>query len=136
MEYITSNNIEGKKAKELLREHEKKCEKYLTARKNKNPSDDYYSAGGLTRDSVLVVRTQALIDLQESLSSEESSAEANLGTQADTPFLDTSHSFYANELRIAVEAWTELYEKNPPSMSLKVATKNISLNGLKKSFQV
>jgi len=30
-------------------------------------------------------------------------------------FLDTDHVFHAKELKIAVEAWIELYEKNPPS---------------------
>ncbi len=64
----------------------------------------------LPSDSVLVVRTQALMDLQESLSSEESTK----GTLSGASYLDTRHDFYAKELRIAVEAWTELYEKNPP----------------------
>ena len=36
-----------------------------------------------------------------------------------TPFLETGHAFYAKELKIAVEAWTELYEKNPPQHTPK-----------------
>jgi len=113
-EHIASNNIEEEKAKELLSRHKKNREEYLNKREKKNPADDYYPAGGLPRDSVLVVRIQALIDLQESLSSEQSTKDTNLGTQAATPFLDKGHDFYAKELKIAVEAWTELYEKNPP----------------------
>lgn len=113
-EHIASNNIEEEKAKELLSRHKKKREEYLNKREKENPTNDYYPAGGLPRDSALVVRTQALIDLQESLSSEQSTKDANLGTQAATPFLDKGHDFYAKELKIAVEAWTELYEKNPP----------------------
>ncbi len=32
----------------------------------------------------------------------------------DAPILDSKHRFHAKELKIAVEAWTELYENNPP----------------------
>lgn len=113
-EHIASNNIEEEKAKELLSRHKKKREEYLNKRKKGNPADDYYPAGGLPRDSVLVVRTQALIDLQESLSPEESTRGKTLETNAKTSFLNNKHAFYAKELKIAVEAWTELYEKNPP----------------------
>lgn len=72
--------------------------------------DTYCYTKVLPSDSVLVVRTQALIDLQENLSSEETTK----GIQPGASYLNTSHSFYAKELRIAVEAWTELYEKKPP----------------------
>lgn len=33
----------------------------------------------------------------------------------DIPFMDTNHNFHPKELKIAVEAWLELYEKNPPN---------------------
>jgi hypothetical protein len=113
-EHIASNNIEKETAKELLSQHKKKREKYLNERNKNNPADNYYPAGGLPRDSVLVVRTQSLIDLQKSLFPEESTGGKTLETNAKTSFLNNKHAFYAKELKIAVEAWTELYEKNPP----------------------
>ena len=61
--------------------------------------DNYYPAGTLPRNSVLVVRTQALIDLQESLSSEESTKDANLGTQAATPSLTRDMTFMQKNLK-------------------------------------
>lgn len=74
----------------------------------------FYPAGALPHDSVFVVRTQALADLQERLFSEETTNGEKSVHLSHTPFLNTSHTFYAKELKIAVEAWTELYEKNPP----------------------
>jgi len=50
--------------------------------------EDYYPAGGLPHDSVLVVRTKALIDLQKRLSSEESEKEKPLGNRAETTYLN------------------------------------------------
>ena len=87
-EHIASNNIEEEKAKELLSQHKKNREEYLNKRKKKNHADDYYPAGALPRDSVLVVRTQALIDLQERLSSEESAKKKPLGIRSEKTYLN------------------------------------------------
>jgi len=76
--------------------------------------DNFFPANGLSGDVVIVVRTKALIDLQESLSSEELTRGKTLETDAKTSILNNNHAFYAKELRIAVEAWTALYEKNSP----------------------
>jgi len=62
--YIIKNDIEEVEAKKLLMEHSENREKYI-AKRNKNISDDYYPAGGLPDDSVLVVRTKALLELQD-----------------------------------------------------------------------
>ena len=87
-EHIASNNIEKEKAKELLSLHKKNREEYLNKREKKNPSDDYYPAGGLPRDSVLVVRVQALIDLQERLSREESEKKKPLDLRGERTYLN------------------------------------------------
>ena len=94
---------------------EKEAEKLLEKRRqnlNKPMSHDsrFFPAGGLPKDSVLVVRTQALRDLLDNLSV-EGSEEKKL---TDIPILDSNHRFHAKELMIAVEAWTDLYEKKPP----------------------
>jgi len=36
------------------------------------------------------------------------------GTESGLPFMDEKHRFFSSELKIAVEAWMDLYEKNPP----------------------
>ncbi len=87
-ENIANNNIEEKKAEELLSQHKKNREKYLSARRKRNRSDDYYPAGGLPRDSVLVVRTQALIDLQERLSQQESGKKMRLEPRLERTYLN------------------------------------------------
>jgi hypothetical protein len=87
-ENIANNNIEEKKAEELLNQHKKNREKYLSARRKRNRSDDYYPAGGLPRDSVLVVRTQALIDLQERLSQQESGKKMRLEPRLERTYLN------------------------------------------------
>ena len=79
----------------------------------KELSGQFYPAGGLPHDGVLVVRTKALSDLQQQISSGRVTG-VNSEHEAINPILDTDHSFYARELKIAVEAWTELYSKNPP----------------------
>jgi len=113
-EYIASNNMEEEKAKDLLSQHKKNRKEYLGKRRKEKRVNDYYTADGLPHDSVLVVRTEALIDLQERLSPEESTKGKTHKTNAKASFLNNKHAFYAKELKIAVEAWTELYEKNPP----------------------
>ena len=71
-----------------MSQHKKNREEYLNKRKKKNHADDYYPAGALPRDSVLVVRTQALIDLQERLSSEESAKKKPLGIRSEKTYLN------------------------------------------------
>ena len=72
--------------------------------------DKFYPAGGLPQDSVLVVRTRELRAFLNNFSSEDSEGK----TPQDISILDSNHRFHAKELKIAIEAWTELYEKNPP----------------------
>ena len=73
--YIRENSIKGKKANELLKKHEQDRKEYLEKRYKNNPSADYYPAGGLPHDSVLVVRTTALRDLEELIATENSDSE-------------------------------------------------------------
>jgi len=113
-EYIASKNIDKAKADEMLAKHKQDREEYLKKRESQDESADYYPAGGLPKDSVLVVRTRALIDLHKRLSSEASENEGAFGSDVETTFLSNKHPFHARELKIAVEAWNELYEKNPP----------------------
>lgn len=65
---IEINRIGKAKAAELLTKHKQDREKYLEKKRSRNHSEDYYPAGGLPSDSVFVVRTSALLDLQERVS--------------------------------------------------------------------
>lgn len=105
------NNLDKKKAQNILEKYKKDREEYLKSREKCNRSDNYFPAGGLPEDSVLVVRTQAIMALQRKLSDEGSPFDESLTTAS----LDPTHPFHAKELKIALEAWTELYENNPPS---------------------
>ncbi len=105
-EKIFNNEIDEKEAEKLFAQREKNLNQ------PRNYDDDYFPAGWcLPDDSILVVRTQALIDLQESLSSEEPTTNK---TQSTLPPLNPAHPFHAKELKISIEAWSELYENNPP----------------------
>lgn len=75
---------------------------------------DYRMAEDLPADCMFVVRIQTLDDLQENLSSKNSIEILDNREHTGSPFLNKGHLFYADELKIAVEAWTELYEINPP----------------------
>jgi hypothetical protein len=55
-----------------------------------------------------------VLDFLERFLSEEYKSEKSLETNAKQSFLDNKHPFYAKELQIAVEVWTDLYEINPP----------------------
>ena len=67
-EYIANKNVEEERGNKLLADHKKKREQYLEKRKKKNYEDNYYPSGALPRDRILVVRTSALLDLQELVS--------------------------------------------------------------------
>jgi len=82
-------NIEEEKADELLSQHKKDREEYVNERKEKNPADDYYyPAAGLPQGSVLVVRTQALMELQERLKPSDSKKNTSLDSRSETTYLN------------------------------------------------
>ena len=83
-ERIARDNIEPAKAKELMDQYKEKRKKFLEERKARRDagkdSENYYPAGGLPRDSVLVVRTDALREFEESINDAPASAEKPLTT--------------------------------------------------------
>lgn len=52
-------------AEALLNRHEKDRKKFLDKRKARPEQENYYPAGGLPRDAVIVVRTEALRDFEK-----------------------------------------------------------------------
>lgn len=87
-EHIANKNIQEDQARELLSQYKKNREEYLKKRKKINHSDNYFPAGGLPHDSVLVVRTQALIDLQERLSEDDSKKNRSVDIRSETTYLN------------------------------------------------
>ncbi len=81
---IVRENIEPARAKELLDHHKEERKKFLAEKKARKDagknSENYYPAGGLPLDSVLVVRTEALRDFEESINDAPASAEKPLTT--------------------------------------------------------
>ena len=129
---IIIKKLNKKKAKKLLDQHKKDRKEYLEDRKQRDRSDNYFPAGGLPKDSVLVVRTQAIMDLQRELLDDETSfTESSI-----TPSLDPTHPFHAKELKIALEAWTELYETNPPPHTPPGGHKKYITNWLEENYPI
>jgi len=69
--HILEHDIDVKKAQKLLKKHKEQRKEYHEKRKNKDNSEDYYPAGGLPVDSILVVRTNAVRKLELFLSQKD-----------------------------------------------------------------
>ncbi len=79
---IANNEIDEKEAERLLGQRKKNLDR------PREYDDNFYPAGGLPDDSVLVVRTQALIDLQERLSQADYDKSTPLDSRAETTYLN------------------------------------------------
>ena len=79
---ITNNEIDEKEAEKLLNQRRENLNKPM------DYNDKFYPAGSLPEDSVLVVRTQALIDLQERFSQTESVKNKPLDNRSETTYLN------------------------------------------------
>lgn len=66
-QHIANKNIGAAEAKDLLNRHNEKRKTFLEKSKSRPKTENYYPAGGLPKDSVLVVRTEALRAFEESI---------------------------------------------------------------------
>lgn len=64
---IASGAVDSDSARKLLEKHAETREAYLIQRKSKPKHENYYPAGGLPSDAMLVVKTSALRDFETSL---------------------------------------------------------------------
>lgn len=80
--HISIDKIPEVEAQKLLNMHKEEREKYLKKRKE-NPNNDYYPAGGLPDDAVIVVRTDELRRFEHALSD---------GNQNDRPIKTTERN--------------------------------------------
>lgn len=81
---VVAKKIDPEKQKELLAAHEKDREIFLAEAKKKRKagrdSENYYPAHGLPRDSVMVVRTDALREFEQSIATEPAQTDKPLNT--------------------------------------------------------
>lgn len=84
---IKSEKMPRKEADRLLKKHEKDRKDYLDRARSRLKSTDFYPAGGLPRDTALVVRTGALMELQKRVG-DATKVERNLGSRAETTYLN------------------------------------------------
>lgn len=70
-QHLTENCIKGTDAELLLSQHKESRKKFLQNKNTQSEKFDYYPAGALPEDAVLVVRTTALADFQARLAGEK-----------------------------------------------------------------
>ena len=63
--YIAENDLDDEKADAILKRHKEDRKQFLEKRKSQPKSENYYPAGGIPTDSVLVVRTDALREFEQ-----------------------------------------------------------------------
>ena len=115
-EIIVEEDIPPDQAKELLTRHKEDRIVFLENQASRSSTERYYPAGGIPRDSVLVVRTAALRELEEKLlegethqdkplhPSERKSTEQIIATLAAMAKIDLSTPYKADEILRAAAA--------------------------------
>lgn len=66
-QHIVEHGIEGAEAQSLLNEHKEQRKEFLEKRRVQPAKEDYFPAGGLPEDAVIVVRTEALREFEQSV---------------------------------------------------------------------
>lgn len=89
-QHIADNNIGAAKAKILLDQHKEERKKFLEKAKEKRDagknSENYYPVGRLPTDSVLVVRTDALREFEQSINNASKGDDKPLGKRAEATY--------------------------------------------------
>lgn len=121
---INNNEITEKDARELYKLREKNINQ------SRDEINEYYPAGELPEDSVVVIRTSKLREFEKKILSGEDEDDVS----ENMNMCDINNAFYAKELAIAVQAWIELYDKNPPKKPPVGGHKKYIKDWLKKNF--
>ncbi|MBK9312620.1 MAG: hypothetical protein IPN12_18275 [Rhodocyclaceae bacterium] len=66
-QHIAVKGIEGAEAESLLNRHKEQRKKFLEERRARPAKENYFPAGGLPEDAVIVVRTEALREFEQSV---------------------------------------------------------------------
>lgn len=79
-EHIATKKIKGAEAQKLLDVHKEDRTLFLERRKNNDKANNYYPAGGLPADAVIVVRTTALREFEQTVNGTPANTEKPLTT--------------------------------------------------------
>ncbi len=84
-QHIAERNIEAGEAEKLLQRHKEDRKEFLEKRRSRPASQNYYPAGGLPEDGVIVVRTEAIKEFEQTINGAPNNPEKPLGkTERDT----------------------------------------------------
>lgn len=129
-QHIASNGIEGAESESLLNRHKEQRKEFLEKRKAKPAKENYYPAGGLPKDAVIVVRTEALREFERQSTDEPLPASHAHVSDKLTRMNQASTKFWSNADRddrgthpdnTTVAAW--LVEQGfSPTLADKAAT--------------
>ncbi len=78
--HIAEQSIEPDKAELLLQRHKEARKEFLEKRKKRPAKEHYYPAGGLPNDAVIVVRTEALREFEQTVNSASNASDKPLTT--------------------------------------------------------
>jgi hypothetical protein len=136
---IVDENIEESEAKRLLDQHKEARKSFLEKKKSGHAQENYYPAGGLPEDSVLVVRTEALRNLeQKGIEAPEQGTEKTLSTTERNTLLKVigvmAKKGYGHDLSKPYEAAGEI-EKDAEELGIKISNDTIA-NKLKEAKKI
>ena len=78
--HIADKGIEGAEAESLLKRHKEQRKEFLEKQRNRPAKENYYPAGGLPKDAVIVVRTEALREFEQSVNGAPNGPEKPIAT--------------------------------------------------------
>jgi len=127
---IASENIEKSEAERLLNRHKEERKNFLKKEKSQPRSKRYYPAGGLPNDSVLVVRTSALRNLErKAIEASEQGTEKILSTTERNTLLKIigvmSEKGYGHDLGKPYEAAKDI-QKDAEVLGIKISDDTIA----------
>lgn len=127
---ISNEKIDKSEAEKLLNKHKQDRKKYLEKRKSRPKSSDYYPAGGLPEDSILVIRTESLRNFEQRASEEtKKNSEEILTTTERNTLLTiigvTVKNGYGHDLNKPYEAAKEI-QKDAEKLGIKISDDTIA----------
>lgn len=90
---IASNGIEGAEAESLLNRHKEQRKEFLERQRTRPAKEKYYPAGGLPKDAVIVVRTEALREFEQSVNGAPHGQEKSIATRERNSLLTIIAAF-------------------------------------------
>ncbi len=112
-EKIAADNLGAEESKELLDRHKKDRAEWIAEKKTRPDSDNYYPAGGLPKDSLLVVRTAALRDFERRVKELETASQEPTGTEIS----GKSESSYLNIIGSLCDLYWKTAHPNNPKLN-------------------